>query len=295
MEVKPVYFFTSMIALPQLILLTLGAMITVNGGVFDFGTIPHRNNPGIHVTLDYDYSIGQFEVTIQEYIDFLNSAEVLPNGSLNGIKLIDMDDEDCEIGHDGTNFYLNSGSERAPVIEVTWFGAMAFCNLLSLKEDLSPAYDEYGNLLDMTGNITSDITKVKGYRLPTEAEWEFAARGGKKSKNFMYAGSNKVEKVAWYDFNAVWTHDVGELMGNELEIHDMSGNVSEWCQDWFSEKAYEAAVDNPVNLSESDVRVIRGGNWSQNQLSCKVNWRNGSEPDNGENTIGFRVARTEIK
>ncbi len=296
MEIKPSPIVTGFIALSQLIILTLATMITVSGGSFNFGSIPYKTVKGAPVTLTYDYSIGQFEVTNEEYIAFLNDAEVLPDGSFNGTEWIDMDDEDCEIGFSGTHFVLNTGSEKAPVIEVTWFGAAAFCNWLSLKESLNPAYDSNGNLLDMEGKITSDITKVEGYRLPTEAEWEFAARGGNKSNGFMYAGSNKIEKVGWYRYNADWTHDVGELSGNELSIHDMSGNVSEWCHDWFAEDYFETPqAHNPVNLTTSSLRVVRGGNWFQDQSYCRVTHRTANDPIDSHYTIGFRVAKTEFK
>jgi formylglycine-generating enzyme required for sulfatase activity len=93
---------------------------------------------------------------------------------------------------------------------VSWWGGIYYCNWLSVKEGLPKAYDEDGNLLDKNGNKTTDITEVEGYRLPTEAEWEFTARGGNESKGYKYAGSNDLNEVAWYGNNSGGhTHEVG--------------------------------------------------------------------------------------
>nr|MCU0450207.1 formylglycine-generating enzyme family protein [Bernardetiaceae bacterium] len=110
----------------------------------------------------------------------------------------------------------------------------------------------------------------KKYTLPTEAQWEFAARGGTKSRGYLYAGSDKIDEVAWYDGNYQQsrhgsqgtTHPVATKKANELGFYDMSGNLWEWCQDWYDEKFYdtsEARARNPVNLKQGSYRVGRGG------------------------------------
>ena len=108
--------------------------------------------------------------------------------------------------------------------------------MLSKKEGIAIAYDNSGNLLDEEGEKTSDITKVKGYRLPTRAEWEYAARGGRKSKGYKYSGSNNLNEVAWSIDDSDKIHEVGLKKPNELGIYDMSGNVSEMCTDYGDAK-----------------------------------------------------------
>jgi formylglycine-generating enzyme required for sulfatase activity len=137
------------------------------------------------------------------------------------------------------------------------------------------------------------ITKLnevtgKNYRLPTENEWEYAARGGKKSKKYKYCGSNNIDEVAWYDENSNnTTHPVGMKKPNELGIYDMSGNVYEWCDD-VSEVYPGAAIDFPIN-PEHVFRVIRGGGWKSKLEYCRVYSRNRSPQEFSNTTGGFRL------
>ena len=127
----------------------------------------------------------------------------------------------------------------------------------------------------------------KNYRLPTEEEWEFAARGGKRSKGYTYAGSNNAGKVAWHSGNSgSKTHPVGSLQGNELGLFDMSGNVYEWCADtWGS-----YPCDEETKKDDSR-RVVRGGSWNYNSLNCRAASRNWDFMDLRYGYIGFRLAR----
>ncbi len=129
----------------------------------------------------------------------------------------------------------------------------------------------------------------KTYRLPTEAEWEYAARGGNKSQGFKYAGSNKIGEVAWYDGNrGKKMHSVGQKKPNELGLYDMSGNVLEWCQDWYG--AYSSGSQtNPQGPSSGSTRVLRGGSWGSKARFCRVSYRNLDNPSSRLSNYGFRL------
>jgi formylglycine-generating enzyme required for sulfatase activity len=219
------------------------------------------------ITFDYDFCIAKYECTFSEYDVF------------------------CEIT--GRKEPNDSGWGRGnrPVIYVSWWDAIAYCNWLSEKEKLTKAYDTNGNLLDKEGRVTTDPSKVVGYRLPTEAEWEYAARGGKKSKGYRYSGSDNVDEVAWYDPNSGgMTQEVGKKAPNELGLYDMSGNVWEWCSDWYGDYS-SSAQTNPYNNSGS-ARVIRGGSWVDNATYARVAYRNNYSPTLTRNSLGFRITRT---
>ena len=154
--------------------------------------------------------------------------------------------------------------ETLPVEQVSWDDCQAFIKKLNEK----------------TG---------KKYRLPTEAEWEFAARGGTKSKGFKYAGSNDLKEVAWFSENSEnKTHPVGLNEANELGIHDLSGNVWEWCEDWYG--AYtEGSVTNPKGAETGSERVYRGGSWAYSAEHCRVAFRNSYTPAYRNGNLGFRL------
>ena len=132
----------------------------------------------------------------------------------------------------------------------------------------------------------------KNFRLPTEAEWEYAARGGNKSKGFTYSGSNNIDDVAWYKSNSNnATHDVGTKAPNELGIYDMSGNVYEWCQDWYGENYYsKSVVNNPTGATSSNSRVLRGGSWADDSKDCRNTYRYDYAPTYDFFFIGLRLA-----
>lgn len=131
----------------------------------------------------------------------------------------------------------------------------------------------------------------KHFRLPTEAEWEYAARGGRKSESNMYAGANSLSYVGWYDGNAGGsTHVVKGKLPNELGLYDMSGNVWEWCQDWYSSSYYASSpTDNPKNLSSGSYRVLRGGSWGNDATYCRVASRDDDTPGSRYSGSGFRL------
>ena len=129
----------------------------------------------------------------------------------------------------------------------------------------------------------------KKFRLPTEAEWEYAARGGNKSQGYQYAGSNNFDEVAWYGGNSGnQTHDVGTKRPNELGIYDMSGNVWEWCSDWYGDYS-SASQTNPTGPSSGANRVLRGGSWSYNVRNCRVSYRFSRYPGLRGSRNGLRL------
>ena len=129
----------------------------------------------------------------------------------------------------------------------------------------------------------------KEFRLPTEAEWEYAARGGNKSKGYKYAGSNIIGDVAWYDdYSSSSTHAVGIKSPNELGLYDMSGNVWEWCSDWWDNYP-SSPQTNPTGPTSGSSRVLRGGSWNSDAKSCRVSYRFYGSPVYRYNDIGFRL------
>lgn len=141
------------------------------------------------------------------------------------------------------------------------------------------------------------ITKLNAltgqqFRLPTEAEWEYAARGGSQSKGYTYSGSNSLDEVAWYWSNSdSKTHDVATKSPNELGIYDMSGNVFEWCQDWYGDNYYVSSVIiNPTGPSSGSYRVCRGGSWYSAATNCRCAYRSSGTPSISNFKLGFRLA-----
>jgi formylglycine-generating enzyme required for sulfatase activity len=164
----------------------------------------------------------------------------------------------------GVNPSTFSNCDECPVENVSWNDVQLFITKLN----------------NLTGKI---------YRLPTEAEWEYAARGGKLSKGYTYSGSNTIDDVAWYTSNSSnTTHSVGQKIANELGIYDMTGNVWEWCSDWYG--AYSSnSQTNPTGASSGTYRVMRGGSWDFFPQGSRVAYRGNRAPDARGDFIGFRV------
>jgi len=133
------------------------------------------------------------------------------------------------------------------------------------------------------------------FRLPTEAEWEFAARGGVHSKSFRYSGGNNINDIAWYELNAgAHTHVVGTKTPNELGIYDMSGNVWEWCSDWYAPDYYaHSSMQNPEGPATARFRVIRGGSWYYDKAGLRTTDRDKGDPALRYGYVGFRLAQSQ--
>ena len=166
----------------------------------------------------------------------------------------------------GSNPSFFSGNKNRPVENVSWDDCQVFINKLN----------------GLTG---------KSFRLPTEAEWEYAARGGKKSKGYKYSGSNTIDDVAWYDTNSAGTtHPVSSKAPNELGLYDMSGNVWEWCSDWYGKSYYEESPEpNPTGPKVGTLRVKRGGDWYFSANKCRVSYRNSNSQHYQTSENGLRL------
>jgi formylglycine-generating enzyme required for sulfatase activity len=163
---------------------------------------------------------------------------------------------------------------RNPVETVTWNDAVAFCERLTAREGDA-------------GRLPAGLE----FRLPTEAEWEYAARGGSQSRGFTYSGSNTAAEVAWYDVNSdKGPHPVGQKLPNELGLYDMSGNVWEWCLGWYDASYYGHSPNaDPENTQATSYRVRRGGSWIDDAGGVRSAYRFGYGPDHANGTVGFRV------
>ncbi len=177
------------------------------------------------------------------------------------------------------------------VTQALWKAVMGN-NPSNFKGDNLPveqvSWDDCQEFLSKLNSITG-----KTFRLPTEAEWEYAARGGNKSRGYQYSGSNNLSDVAWNINNSgSKTHAVGSKQANELGIYDMTGNVWEWCQDWYG-KYSSSSKTNPTGANRGSKRVARGGSWIFNLLACRSSYRGYGSPDNRLNYVGLRLVLSE--
>ena len=202
----------------------------------------------------------------------------------------------------GQNYDAEANSYENPVHQVTlsaftigetevtqalWEAVMG-SNPSSFKGSDLPvetvSWDDCQTFLTKLNQLTG-----KTFRLPTEAEWEYAARGGNQSKGYKYSGSNTIDDVAWYyDNGGSKTHAVGTKQANELGIYDMSGNVWEWCSDWYDSYG-SSSQTNPTGAASGSYRVLRGGSWNYNAMFCRVSLRSGYYPDYGNDGRGLRL------
>jgi formylglycine-generating enzyme len=164
--------------------------------------------------------------------------------------------------------YINKDCDDCPVVKVNYEDIQEFIKRLNAKYP------------------------GKNYRLPTELEWEYAARGGKYSGNYTYPGSNKLSSVAWYGRPKSATHPVGGKQPNELGIYDMAGNAMEWCSDWYDADYYKTTLDavDPKGPATGEKKVLRGGSYYDEDVVCRSVYRSRFAPKTRQWNIGFRLA-----
>jgi len=276
-------------------------MILVEGGTFNMGNPYTDERKGdadetpVHKVTVSNFYIGKFEVTVKEYKEFLkdNYTEFDRFGVRHSLS--PMPDSVWWQGHpDCYKFWQGQITkwwgykDDYPIFNITWYEAVAYCNWLSVKTGLEKCYS-----INADGGVDVDIKK-NGYRLPTEAEWEYAAKGGKQSKNYLYSGSNNVLEVGWIDDNTFMQgpKEVGKLKPNELGIYDMTGNVWEWCSDYYSPYFYNNSPQfNPINNSSTSYRSLRGCGWHFHNKYAPLYTRDGPKPGFTDYTYGFRLVR----
>ncbi|HOH97056.1 MAG TPA: SUMF1/EgtB/PvdO family nonheme iron enzyme [Candidatus Cloacimonadota bacterium] len=197
----------------------------------------------------------------------------------------------------------NAKRVNYPVCNVSWYAVLEYCNLRSIAEGLTPVYSisgstnpaDWGNVPVISTSITWDATicnwSANGYRLPTEAEWEYAARGASNTPDYIYSGSDDINAVAWNSVNSGGTsHPVGTKAPNGLGLYDMSGNLYEWCWDWYG--SYSISPSSiPTGPAIGSHRVGRGGYWYNSAYYCRVANRNEFSPNRSDNFLGFRLCR----
>ena len=248
--------------------------VRIEGGTFIMGSPANEprfdddaEGPQHQVTVSSFY-MGKYEVTQKEYQEVMGTTIRQQR---------DMVDKNWAIYGEGDNY---------PMYYVNWVDAAEYCNSRSRKEKLTPAYTitGSGNNRKVTWNRNAN-----GYRLPTEAEWEYACRAG--TTTAYNTGARITDNTGWYEANSgKTTHPVGQKPANAWGLYDMHGNVSEWCWDWYGDYSDEAQTD-PIGASSGSTQVLRGGSWDWPALSARSASRGGFYPNIRENMLGFRVVR----
>lgn len=264
-------------------------MVELPAGTFNMGrtvgTSTYADELPIHtVTLTRDFYIGKYEVTQAEWKAVMGA----------------------------TNNPSEFIGDNRPVEMVSWYHTLVYCNKRSIAEGLTPVYtinnstdpDDWGTMPTSSTaanvaawNGVSANLDANGYRLPTEAEWEFAARGGVTNPDYIYSGSDTVGEVAWYDGSS--TNNVGTKAANGKGIFDMSGNVAEWVWDWYLDDYYNTSPGtDPLGPNTGTFRGHRGGSWFHDAIQVRVAYRDWGTPYDSETAkikrsrLGFRVVRT---
>ena len=252
-------------------------MVYVEGGEFMMGCTEEQGDDcwecekPVHKTTISDFYIGKYEVTVEQFAKFVDETNYKTDAEKKGKSLCFNNEKwgskkgaywKCGINGE----LLKESQYNNPVVHISWNDALVYCEWLSQRTN-------------------------KNYRLPTEAEWEFAARGGNRTKYYMCSGSNNSDNVAWYRHNSGSAiHIGGKKAPNELGIFDMIGNVSEWCSDWYDSKYYSSSGNkNPKGPSTGSEKTVRGNGWYSITGRCHISFRSSNIPEFSGSHHGFRV------
>jgi len=243
-------------------------MVLINGGTFEMGSNSKKfkdETPKHKVKVDTFY-IAQYEMSFDDYQAF------------------------CKVAGYSDPY----GTVGFPATNITWERAVMMCNWLSRRDGFDTAYKIIRNEKAGIFKVTCDYNS-NGYRLPTEAEWEYAAKGGDRSKDFKFSGSNMPYSVAWFNENYKGEeHKSGELLPNESGIYDMSGNVAEWCWDFYDKSYYShSEAVNPKGPVVGEFRVFRGGTRRDKMENIIITRRSFLNQKKKNLYLGFRVVRTK--
>ena len=261
-------------------------MVFITGGAFTMGDTWGTGSPDelpTHLVTISNFLLGRYEVTFAEWYEVLTWAVI------NGYSFA----HPGQAGDDGTG---GGDTDMEPVTWITWHDVIVWCNAASEYNGLTPIYT-YNSSVIMASTDTNACDNAvcnwtsNGFRLPTEAEWEYAAKGGGIDTNpGEFPGSGVVGEVAWYNINSSEdTYPVGEKQANELGLNDMSGNVMEWCWDWYEFYSNDIQAD-PRGPSTGTVRLLRGGGYISSDSDCRIPRRSTGSPSAGQGGyIGFRL------
>jgi formylglycine-generating enzyme required for sulfatase activity len=269
-------------------------MVFVKGGTCWLGdTLGDADESPLHSVQLSDFFIAKTETTLAQFEDFIRATAYRTDaGRGEGSYVWDSlgwhKKDGVDWRHTENGRLRPSTQNDYPVIHVSWNDAAQYCNWLSEQSGLRKVYDfRHDSLFRIDGS-------ANGYRLPTEAEWEYAAAGGKTVKTDPYAGAKQPAAIAWYSGNASrHPHPVGQKRPNALGIHDLSGNVWEWCHDWYDAGFYAKSqhARHPSGPDSGEMRCLRGGSWNNSGKHLRIANRSSRYPDFRDGSVGFRVAR----
>jgi len=266
--------------------------VLVKAGQFTMGSplteISRWEDESQHlVRLSRDFLMAKYDVTVGDFREFVQSSAYVTQAEKEkgGTVIVNGTHADKPDANWRNPYFKQSDTD--PVVLVTWRDAVTYCNWRSAKEGFQLAYSIQGN--DVHWNQGAN-----GYRLPTEAEWEYAARGGADGSSHyrIFPGSDKVDDVAWYANNSEGrTHPVGQKKPNELGLYDMCGNAAQWCWDWLD--AYPAVPQtDPIGGARGPFHAVRGGWWPGPAGWNRIALRSNHVDENGCNAaLGFRLVR----